>query len=53
MQNNSIIILKAVALTVALMLALCALAEYGTADYQARASELGHLTERVAYEQQS
>ena len=39
MQNSSVVILKAVALTVAVMLALCTLVEYGTADYQARASE--------------
>ena len=47
MQNNSIIILKAVALTVALMLALCTLVEYGIADYQARASEHQALLEQA------
>ena len=46
MQNNSIII-KAVAITVALMLVLCTLVEYGTADYQERASEQQALLEQA------
>ena len=46
MQNNSII-LKAVALTAAVMIALCALVEYGIADYQARASEHQALLEQA------
>lgn len=47
MQNNSIIILKAIALTAPLVLALCALVEYGIADYQARASEHQALLEQA------
>ena len=39
MQNNSIIILKAVALTVAVTIALCTLVEYGISDHRARAEE--------------
>ena len=47
MQNSSITILKAVALAVAVMLALCALVEYGTADYQKRAVERQALLEQA------
>ena len=46
-QNNSRIILKAVALTTAVMIALCALVEYGITDYQARASERQALLEQA------
>ena len=47
MQNSSSIILKAVALAVAVMLALCTLVEYGIADYQKRAVERQALLEQA------
>lgn len=46
-SSSSSSILKAVALAVAVMLALCTLVEYGYADYQKRAVERQALLEQA------
>ena len=48
-MKNIPAILKAAALTVAAMLALCTLAQYGIADYQARAKERQAMLEEARY----